>query len=360
MPILRKAEREALKASIERWGVICPVVYDQTGELLDGQNRTEIATALGLDVPRTVVECAPEERDALRIELNTARRQITAEQWQPLVDHLRSLGLYSDRVIAKAIGVDRNSVQRYQSRESATDSPESVALSLGEDGKLRPRRAPEESTRERIVRLVGTSTKGLSAGELAIDGFASERTIHMAMLKLRKDGIIESAGKRGRSTIYRLADEPRPQPKPSLLDAKVDRVKELLADAEVNTRIREDVESSKRARMARKTANAMFAEDERRAVETQREAQRQLSALIESIGIGTSYGDAVTKILSQTAQVLANYCGDEFDDLPTLRAQQIREYEVAREALLAALDELDTKIRSAIVPQNGKRTFIDV
>ena len=58
MPPLLAAVREALTESIREHGVICPVVKDQTGYVLDGHNRLAIAAELGVACPRSSTSAA--------------------------------------------------------------------------------------------------------------------------------------------------------------------------------------------------------------------------------------------------------------------------------------------------------------
>ncbi|HEY3843150.1 MAG TPA: hypothetical protein VGL48_07845 [Acidimicrobiales bacterium] len=109
------AEREALRESIREHGIVVPIIKDQDGNVLDGYNRIDLAAELGVEVPEVVHTCEPQDREVLRIELNGAPRQIGDKDWKKLVDHLRAqvtgdgVRCFSDRVIARAVGIDRES-----------------------------------------------------------------------------------------------------------------------------------------------------------------------------------------------------------------------------------------------------------
>src|SRR4051812_39932626 len=48
---LEPATEAALRASIERFGVLVPVTFDQRGRILDGHHRWRMAAELGVDCP---------------------------------------------------------------------------------------------------------------------------------------------------------------------------------------------------------------------------------------------------------------------------------------------------------------------
>ena len=74
-------ERAGLKASIEEFGVRTPVVVDEDFGVIDGLNRLQIATELGLYVEAQVWQgLSPETKERLARELNHERRQFTAEE----------------------------------------------------------------------------------------------------------------------------------------------------------------------------------------------------------------------------------------------------------------------------------------
>lgn len=52
---------DALRASIERFGVLVPVVKDQHGNVLDGHHRARIADQLGVPYRVDVVQVADED-----------------------------------------------------------------------------------------------------------------------------------------------------------------------------------------------------------------------------------------------------------------------------------------------------------
>src|SRR5690606_25589321 len=135
---------DALRASIERFGVLVPVVKDQHGNILDGHHRARIADQLGVPYRVDVVQVADEEeaREIART-LNADRRQLTEEQRRAVAVELRKQG-YSYRAIAGALGVSHVTVMKDVAEASTgsdlpVEQPERIK-SL--DGKLRPARRP--------------------------------------------------------------------------------------------------------------------------------------------------------------------------------------------------------------------------
>lgn len=112
MPPLSPAAYDALRADIEMNGVITPVVVDQYGRILDGNNRVEIAAALGVEYPR-VVQHVDDDDDAedLAVTLNCARRHLTREQQRDLIRReIARRPSDSDRAIARRIGCSPSTV----------------------------------------------------------------------------------------------------------------------------------------------------------------------------------------------------------------------------------------------------------
>lgn len=131
---LDPATEAALRASINRWGVIVPVVEDQHGNILDGHHRSRIANELGIEYDRTVM-VVDDEAQAVEVAktLNTDRRHLTIEQRRELVADLRAQG-YSLRAIAGAVGVSQETVRNDIGSPVNHLTPEPVSV-LGLDGK---------------------------------------------------------------------------------------------------------------------------------------------------------------------------------------------------------------------------------
>lgn len=130
---------DALRASIERFGVLVPVVTDQHGTVLDGHHRKAIADQLRVKYRVDVITVAgdDEAREIART-LNSDRRQLTEDQRRDVAAALRGQG-HSLRAIAGALGVGKSTVERDLATVPSGTVPERVT---GLDGKSRPARRP--------------------------------------------------------------------------------------------------------------------------------------------------------------------------------------------------------------------------
>lgn len=136
---------DALRASIERFGVLVPIVVTQHGEILDGHHRKRIANDLGVECKASVVEVADEdEAKAIAVTLNADRRQLEPEQRREVVAHLREKG-HSYRAIGEALGVDKRTVQR-DTESGGAGAPPAPETVRGTDGKQYPATRPVKVT----------------------------------------------------------------------------------------------------------------------------------------------------------------------------------------------------------------------
>jgi ParB-like chromosome segregation protein Spo0J len=114
-------DRQALRESIERDGIRESLrgyfSSDGNFQVLSGLNRLEIAKELGLPlVPVEVLEIAEPEREALAIDENRARRQLTLEDKRRLAAWLLKRNPQaSDREIGKRAGLSKNTAAAVRS-----------------------------------------------------------------------------------------------------------------------------------------------------------------------------------------------------------------------------------------------------
>jgi SAM-dependent methyltransferase len=147
-PALEPAVNAALRASIERWGVLVPIVLDADGELVDGHHRRDIAVELGVACPATQVSQRGEEASEVARTLNLDRRHLTVEQRREMVGQLRTQG-HSLRAIGGALGVSAPTVMKDL---EATVNPLTVPVSItGLDGRTRPSHRPPVADPVRLV-----------------------------------------------------------------------------------------------------------------------------------------------------------------------------------------------------------------
>ncbi len=141
---LDQATEAALRASIQRFGVIVPVVVDQHGNLLDGHNRQRIAADLGVPCPeqRITVRDADEAKEVART-LNEDRRHMPKAQRLAVVKVLRDQG-HSTRAIAAAVGVSQQQVSKDVRQVTTSCQVPAPAAVQGLDGKTYKPRAVRE------------------------------------------------------------------------------------------------------------------------------------------------------------------------------------------------------------------------
>ncbi len=137
-------DRERLKNDIEKSGEIrdpVKIYFDREGNpmILGGFNRWNIARELGWKfIPCEVMNVAPKERRELAIMDNLARRHMTREQKQRVVEmFLKNDPVQSDRIIAKKTGADHKTVGVVRSKLESTGEIPRLEKRAGADGRVR-------------------------------------------------------------------------------------------------------------------------------------------------------------------------------------------------------------------------------
>lgn len=112
MPAHTPETIDALREDIRAHGVQTPVVIDQHGRILDGNNRAAIAGELGIEYPTETVHVADDdEAEDRAIALNLKRRTISQAQMRDLItDQIDRHPDMSDRAIAKRLGCSHPTV----------------------------------------------------------------------------------------------------------------------------------------------------------------------------------------------------------------------------------------------------------
>jgi len=147
---LPPAIESALRASIERFGVLVPVVRDQHGNVLDGHQRVRIADELGVKYPVNIIEVA-DDTEALEIArtLNEDRRAMPREQRLEVVAALKQEG-HTNVAIAGVVGVSDVQVGHdLESMSKDFDIPETVIRKNGRPYPARkePKPPPADAIR---------------------------------------------------------------------------------------------------------------------------------------------------------------------------------------------------------------------
>jgi site-specific DNA-methyltransferase (adenine-specific) len=124
---LSEQEKKALAASIEKHGVLDPVLVLPDGRIIDGTHRWEICRQTSKEPPYTTLHLDDETAFILGITLNIARRQMSPEQIRELQKRLRrdreeqiKLALElrkagkSQEEAAALVGADRTTVAKWE------------------------------------------------------------------------------------------------------------------------------------------------------------------------------------------------------------------------------------------------------
>jgi ParB-like chromosome segregation protein Spo0J len=149
---LDAATEAALRASIVRFGVIIPVVKDQHGRILDGNQRARIAADLGV-IPDEIIVKVEDEDEAREYArtLNVDRRHLDPDQRRAVVGALREQG-HSLRAIAGAVGASKSQIAKDINQLSTGGQLMVPTKVVGRDGRRRPSRrtlmAAQEAARK--------------------------------------------------------------------------------------------------------------------------------------------------------------------------------------------------------------------
>lgn len=142
MPPLSAEEYNELKNDIAARGVMVPIEYDEHGNVLDGHHRLQICAELGIrDFPKVIrAGMTEEEKRTHARKLNMARRQLSREQRQRIIDDaLRENPEKSDRQIGRELGVDNKTVASRRGFLEAGEEIPHLDTTTGADGKQYPR-----------------------------------------------------------------------------------------------------------------------------------------------------------------------------------------------------------------------------
>ena len=160
MPRLSPERYAALEADIIANGVQDPIKVSEAGVIVDGHHRDEIARKHDLHCPRVVVKGDDAYLRDRAYTLNSARRDLTAEERRAVVEKsLRSDPILGDSEHARRTGADRRTVKRVRA-EKGIPSPDDVIREYAE-------KRPEKSNRQ-IAADLGVDHKtvgGIRGGE---------------------------------------------------------------------------------------------------------------------------------------------------------------------------------------------------
>jgi hypothetical protein len=172
MPELTPEQWDALAADILANGVLVPVVKDQHGRIIDGNNRAAIADRLGIDYPVRVVEVADDDDAWDRaVSLNCARRHLNREQTRELIRaEILRRPADSDRAISKRVGCSPTTVGSVRAEIQA----ERDRLAAEERRRAQEQTAQERRRAEELTEQIRREFDNLQ-GRVAVIAFLRHR-----------------------------------------------------------------------------------------------------------------------------------------------------------------------------------------
>jgi SAM-dependent methyltransferase len=175
MPRMTDSQRQSLRESIEKHGVLEQLHFCVNGTILDGHERWAVTQELGIKnfTYKVYSAMTEDQRIALAIDLNSQRKTITLEQRQKLLEmYVKAAPHKSSREVAEAVGVHHSTAARVK-RRVAPATP-----TVGRDGKVYPRPASTAAHTIQGARKAAKDLARLPAG--AIQGSATGRKINKA------------------------------------------------------------------------------------------------------------------------------------------------------------------------------------
>ena len=167
LPPLPPDQASGLRDSIAVHGVLLPIAVDSDGPkrgIIDGIHRKKYADEFGYDCPKIVIPNLDEqEKRVLARALNLARRQLNTDQKRQIIaDQLRETPEYTDRRVAKMLGVSHPTVASVRLELSSVGKVFQQDFRVGEDGKQyrsahKPLKSVARSAAERKARVTATT-----------------------------------------------------------------------------------------------------------------------------------------------------------------------------------------------------------
>jgi ParB-like chromosome segregation protein Spo0J len=147
LPSLNLDEYEALRESIRKYGVIQPVIVDESGVVIDGYHRAKVCKELGIDYPTRVIEgLSEEEKENLSVSLNIKRRHLTKDQKKELALALREQGWTQER-IAEVMEVGQQTISNWL-KSTKIGTPDQRSQNLNQDELLTLKLRVEEAEKK--------------------------------------------------------------------------------------------------------------------------------------------------------------------------------------------------------------------
>jgi site-specific DNA-methyltransferase (adenine-specific) len=140
LPDLPPWKYTALKASIERYGVLVPVVKDEHGTTIDGHQRERACRELGIKNFPIITQSglSEEEKRDQALVLNLVRRNLSRKQLrQVIAAELRRTPDIASNWLAQVLGTSDKTVEAVRQELIATSEIPKFEQHWGRDGKRR-------------------------------------------------------------------------------------------------------------------------------------------------------------------------------------------------------------------------------
>lgn len=195
-PPLTPAEYGDLRESIQRQGVLHPILVDQHGQIIDGHHRKVIAEELMIALPTKIVEVRDEAHACeVALEANLRHggdrtRLIQSKQERAaVVIACRERGMTQER-IAQLLNVSQRTIAGDVLELSNVAKLKNDLSVVGADGRVRPARRPTPQELERRYQAVAEMTAvGIPGVEQARALGISESLVSLAKKHLRETGL---------------------------------------------------------------------------------------------------------------------------------------------------------------------------
>jgi hypothetical protein len=133
-PLLAE-EREALKASLKKDGLLSDLILDQHGVLLEGYNRLRLCEELGIE-PRFRQVHTTDPVNWIK-GLQKARRNLNREEMRQLIaEQVKEIPRASNRAVAKIVGASDHTVESVRSQLVANGEIAADVIRFRSDGKV--------------------------------------------------------------------------------------------------------------------------------------------------------------------------------------------------------------------------------
>lgn len=182
---LKQDEYARLKESIRQYGVLVPIEYDESGNVLDGHHRLKACLELDkkefLSIVRTGMT-EQEKRNHVRT-LNMVRRHLSVGEMESHWIEMRLDGM-TYQAIADASGVSEKTIRNSVSENSETQ-PEYVT---GKDGKRYPaKKASVINKNKKDLQRTLSAFEKIGSTDLPVTVMDSKRISYLANKKERED-----------------------------------------------------------------------------------------------------------------------------------------------------------------------------